>query len=122
MSSQRPPRLRPLAPGTIADNVAAPTGVDDEELVARLLDALAQLPPAERAAAVTAVGYGEGPVGAAIELNIEPADAEAVTRNAVQLLRAALADVDLNDSAAFGRLQRRHGDRTSGPATPATEH
>ena len=59
----RPPRLRPIAPGTIADNVRAGEGVSDEELVARLYEALAVLPPAERAAAVVGFGLAEGPEG-----------------------------------------------------------
>jgi hypothetical protein len=48
-------------------------------------------------AVVAAHGYDEGPVGAAIELDVETDDADALTRNALQLLRAALADVDTDD-------------------------
>src|SRR4051794_29686511 len=66
----KPPRLRPISPGTIADNVQAPEGISDEELVARLYAALRALPPAERAAAVVAIGYGEGAAGVAMELNL----------------------------------------------------
>jgi hypothetical protein len=115
MASDRPPRLRPIAPGTIADNVADTTGLSDPELVARLYEALATLPPAERSAAVVAIGLGEGPVGVAMELGIDPADADAVTRNALQLLRGALADVDLDEAAHFGRLERRRGHGGAGP-------
>src|SRR5437763_16600686 len=111
----RPPRLRPMAPGTIADNVRASEGVSDEELVARLYDALAQLPPAERAAAVVAFGLGEGPTGVAEELGIDVEDADALTRNALQLLRGALGDVDLDDPVYYGRLERRRGHRTARP-------
>jgi DNA-directed RNA polymerase specialized sigma24 family protein len=64
------------------------------ELLHRLELALAALPPAERTAVVAAHGYGEGPIGAAIELDLDSADADALTRNGLQLLRAALADVD----------------------------
>jgi DNA-directed RNA polymerase specialized sigma24 family protein len=64
------------------------------ELLHRLELALAALPPAERTAVVAAHGYGEGPIGAAVELDLDSADADALTRNALQLLRAALADVD----------------------------
>jgi hypothetical protein len=110
---ERPPRLRPIAPGTIADNVSAPEGIDDAELTARLYEALATLPPAERAAAMVAIGLGEGPAGVAVELDVDPADAEALTRNALQLLRGALADVDLNEPAFFGRLERRRNTKTS---------
>jgi hypothetical protein len=109
VTSDRPPRLRPISPGTIADNVASSDGVSDTELVARLYEALAALPPAERAAAVVAIGLGEGEVGVAMELGIDPADADAVTRNALQLLRGALADIDLDAPAHFGRLERRRG-------------
>jgi hypothetical protein len=111
--SERPPRLRPISPGTIADNVRAPEGVDETELIARLYDALATLPPAERAAAVVAIGFAEGPAGVAVELELEPADADALTRNALQLLRGALADIDLDESAFFGRLERRRHTKTS---------
>src|SRR4051794_14111975 len=111
----RAPRLRPISPGTIADNVSASEGVSDEELVARLYDALAELPPAERAAAVVAFGLGEGHHGVAEELGIDAADAEALPRNALQLLRAALGDVDLDDPVFFGRLEKRRGHRTAHP-------
>jgi hypothetical protein len=109
VATDRPPRLRPISPGTIADNVSAPEGVTDTELVARLYDALGSLPAEERAAAVVAIGLDEGAVGAAIELGIEPEDADAVTRNALQLLRAALADIDIDAPAYYGRLERRRG-------------
>src|SRR3954449_8840106 len=108
----RPPRLRPMAPGTIADNVQASEGVSDEELVARLYDALAELPPPERAAAVVAFGFSEGPNGVAEELAIPVEDADALTRNALQLLRGALGDIDLDDPVYYGRLHRRRGHRT----------
>jgi DNA-directed RNA polymerase specialized sigma24 family protein len=103
-----------MAPGTIADNVRASEGVSDEELVARLYDALADLPQAERAAAVIAFGLDEGPAGVAVELELDPEDADALARNALQLLRAALGDIDLDDPVFFGRLARRRGHRTSG--------
>ncbi|HVU62090.1 MAG TPA: hypothetical protein VHA79_07205 [Mycobacteriales bacterium] len=113
MSSDRPPRLRPISPGTIADNVSAPEGLDDGALTALLYDALAALPPAERAAAVVAIGLGEGATGVAVELDLDPADADALTRNALQLLRGALADVDLNEPVYFGRLERRRNTKSS---------
>ena len=108
----RAPRLRPIAPGTIADNVRATEGISDTELLARLYEALAALPPEERAAAVVAFGMGEGHEGVAVELGIDTDDADALTRNALQLLRGALDDVDLNDPAFFGTLPRRKGHRT----------
>jgi len=115
VASDRPrsPRLRPISPGTIADNVRASEGVSDQELVARLYEALAALPPAERAAAVVAFGLGEGHTGVAEELGIDEEDADALTRNALQLLRGALGDVDLDDPVFFGRLERRRGHRSS---------
>jgi DNA-directed RNA polymerase specialized sigma24 family protein len=64
------------------------------ELLHRLELALAALPPAERMAVVSAHGYGEGPVGAAVELDMDSEDADALTRNALQLLRAALSGLD----------------------------
>jgi len=111
--SDRPPRLRPIAPGTIADNVRASEGVSDEELVVRLYDALATLPPAERAAAVVAFGLGEGHTGVAEELGISAEDADALTRNALQLLRGQLDDIDLDAPAFYGVLERRKGHRTA---------
>jgi DNA-directed RNA polymerase specialized sigma24 family protein len=92
--------------------VRASEGASDEELVARLYEALAALPPAERAAAVVAFGLGEGHTGVAEELGIDAEDADALTRNALQLLRGALGDVDLDDPVYFGRLERRRGHRT----------
>ena len=90
----------------------ASEGIADEELVARLYEALATLPPAERSAAVVAIGLGEGPGGVADELGIAEADADALTRNALQLLRGALGDIDLDDPVFYGRLHRRKGHRT----------
>jgi DNA-directed RNA polymerase specialized sigma24 family protein len=104
---RRPPRLRPISPGTISDNVRASEGVSDAELVSRLYEALAALPADERAAAVVAFGLGEGPDGVAAELGLDADDADALTRNALQLLRGALADVDLDDPVYFGLLRRR---------------
>jgi DNA-directed RNA polymerase specialized sigma24 family protein len=113
--TDRPPRLRPMSPGTIADNVRASEGVSDEELVARLYEALSTLPDPERAAAVVAFGYGEGADGVAEELGLDAGDADALTRNALQLLRGALGDVDLDDPVFYGRLHRRRGHRTANP-------
>jgi len=105
-----------MAPGTIADNVRASEGISDEELVARLYDALAALPPAERSAAVVAFGFAEGPGGVAEELGLDPEDADALTRNALQLLRGALGDLDLDDPVFYGQLHRRRDHGTTGTA------
>ena len=102
-----------MAPGTIADNVRAVNGVSDEELVARLYDALATLPAAERSAAVVAFGLGEGHLGVAEELGISQDDADALTRNALQLLRGQLDDIDLDEPVFYGTLERRKGHRTA---------
>ena len=95
--TERPPRCRPLPPSVIAAVIDNAPTTSRAELLHRLELALAELPPAERMAVIAAHGYDEGPVGAAVELDIETVDADALTRNAVQLLRAALADVDADD-------------------------
>jgi DNA-directed RNA polymerase specialized sigma24 family protein len=66
----------------------------EAELVRRLEVALAALPDAERTAVVSAIAYAGGSVGAAMELGVEIADADAITRSGLQLLRAALDDLD----------------------------
>ena len=94
MNPQRPPRCRPLPPhvvNAVRDNAPA---VSEAALLDRLERALAALPPAERAAVVAAVGYDEGPVGAAIEVDVDTEQADELARSGLQLLRAALADLD----------------------------
>lgn len=76
------------------DAHAEATASHEAELVARLELALSTLPEAERTAVVAAIGYAGGSVGAAMELGLEVEDADALTRNALQLLRGALSDVD----------------------------
>ena len=93
MSTDRPPRCRPLPPHVVEAVAAQDPGTSPPEMLDRLERALAALPPAERAAVVAAHGYGEGPVGAAIELDVETEDGDALARNGLQLLRAALADL-----------------------------
>jgi DNA-directed RNA polymerase specialized sigma24 family protein len=119
VTSERTPRLRPIAANTIANNVSAAEGMSEAELLSRLEDALAALPPEERAAAVVAFGLGEGSTGVAVELDLETQDAEALARSALQLLRAALADVDAEDGvsgAPYGEMtpRRRHGNLRPG--------
>ena len=93
MTTERPPRCRPL-PSYVVEAVPAKVpGISPPELLDRLDRALSALPPAERAAVVAAHGYGEGPVGAAMELDVETEDGDALARNGLQLLRAALADL-----------------------------
>jgi DNA-directed RNA polymerase specialized sigma24 family protein len=86
----RPPRCRPLPPHVVATVRAPAPATSEAALLDRLERALAALPAAERAAVVAAHGYGEGPVGAAVELDLETEDADALARNGLQLLRAAL--------------------------------
>ena len=94
MTEERRPRCRPLPAHVVEAVAGAQPGLSHPELLDRLDLALASLPPAERAAVVAAHGYAEGPVGAAMELDAEVADADALARNGLQLLRAALADVE----------------------------
>jgi DNA-directed RNA polymerase specialized sigma24 family protein len=82
-------------------------GLSDPELHERVREALASLPPAERAAAVVAFGFDEGPEGVAVELDLSDVDADAITRSALQLLRGALRDVDLDDPQVYARVARR---------------
>lgn len=90
----RRPRLR-LLPPVVADVLARPVeGGDEAALLARLEQALAALPADDRTAVVSAFGYAGGAVGAAVELGVEVEDADAITRNGLQLLRAALDDLD----------------------------
>ena len=94
MTTDRPPRCRPL-PSHVVEAVAGQDeGLSAPELLDRLDRALASLPDAERAAVVAAHGYAEGPVGAAMELDTEVADADVLARRGLLLLRAALADVE----------------------------
>ncbi len=93
MADGRPSRVRSMPPHEVDAHPAAP-GSHEAELVLRLERALASLPLAERTAVVSAVGFAGGSVGAAMELGLEVEDADALTRNGLQLLRAALADLD----------------------------
>ncbi len=94
MTDPRPPRCRPL-PAHVVEAVAGVEGeLSHPELLDRLDRALAGLPDRERAAVVAAHGYAEGPVGAAMELDAEVGDADALARHGLQLLRDALADLD----------------------------
>ena len=94
MTAERPPRCRPL-PSHVVEAVAADEPeLSHPELLDRLDRALAALPAPERAAVVAAHGYAEGPVGAAMELDADVAEADALARSGLTLLRAALADVE----------------------------
>ena len=88
-----PSRVRTMPPHEV-DQHGALDGSHEAELVHRLEQALASLPEAERTAVVSAIGFAGGSVGAAMELGLEIDDADALTRNGLQLLRAALSDLD----------------------------
>ncbi len=94
MTDERKPRCRTLPPAYVAQVADTTPAVSRAELLDRLEEALAALPAAERTAVVAAHGYGEGAVGAAMELDLDGAAADALTRNALQLLRASLQDLD----------------------------
>jgi DNA-directed RNA polymerase specialized sigma24 family protein len=91
--TERPSRVRAMAPAEVEQH-AAQVESYEAELVLRLEQALAQLPEPERIAVVSAIAFAGGSVGAAMELGLEVDDADALTRNGLQLLRAALADLD----------------------------
>lgn len=93
MSDERRPRCRPMPPHVVAAVRAEPPD-GEAALLDRLERALAALPAAERAAVVASVAYGEGAVGAAMEVELEPESAEALSRSGLQLLRAALLGGD----------------------------
>jgi DNA-directed RNA polymerase specialized sigma24 family protein len=94
VTSERIPRCRPLPAHVVEAVAAAEPSLPHPELLDRLDAALASLPPAERAAVVAAHGYAEGPVGAAMELEVDTGDAEALARQGLLLLRAALAELE----------------------------
>jgi DNA-directed RNA polymerase specialized sigma24 family protein len=90
VTDARPPRCRPVPPD-VAARVAAPEpGSSEAALLHRLETALAGLPEDERRAVVAAHGYGEGAAGAAVETGHDLGDADALARNGLQLLRAAM--------------------------------
>lgn len=82
-------------------------GTPEAELLDRLDDALAALPSPERAAVVTALGYGEDVALIAEELRLPNDDAEVLIRSALQLLRGALAGAEPDDGQQFARLASR---------------
>lgn len=107
MPADRPYRLRPISGDALANTPHTEPGISDAELLERLETALAALPLPERAAAVVAFGLDEGTSGVAEELGMSCDDAEALSRSALQLLRGALADVDLDETEVYARLGRR---------------
>ena len=115
MTDARPPRLRPL-PREVVENIPPRDGgTSDAELHERVRVALAALPPAERAAAVVAFGFDEGHEGVAAELELSHSDADALSRSALQLLRGALVDIDLDDPQVYAAVARRRRAPKSAP-------
>jgi DNA-directed RNA polymerase specialized sigma24 family protein len=97
----------PLPPEVVAAVSDRTVGTTAEaELLERLESALRLLPAAERNAVLTAHADDEGVGAVARLLDLSDEDADALTRNAVQLLRAALSDVD-PEAPAYGAVSRR---------------
>lgn len=92
---------------------AVEAGTPDAELLDRLEGALAQLPSAERAAVMTTYGYGEGAQAVGADLGLDDQEAEALSRNALQLLRAALADAEPDHRERYPRLGERNSRRST---------
>ena len=65
--------------------------LEEAELQQALLNALAALPADQRVAVVAALGYAEGPAGAAMELGVDPHDAERLAQQGLDALRHALS-------------------------------
>ncbi|MCW2623066.1 MAG: hypothetical protein JWL64_2668 [Frankiales bacterium] len=90
----RPPKTRTLPPLAVDSFRDAAPAVSEAELVHRLEVALAALPARERAAVVAAIGYAEGPVGAAMETELDQGEAEELAARGLATLRAALEAYD----------------------------
>ena len=104
-------------PAVLLDEVAAThPGTPDSELFDLLDDALAQLPSAERAAVMTAYGYGEGSAAVADDLGLDAEEAEALSRNALQLLRGALAEAEPDERGRFPRHSAKKPRKNVRPA------
>ena len=92
----------------LEDVAATEAGTPDSVLLDRLESALAQLPSAERAAVMTTYGYDEGFEAVGADLGITDQDADALSRNALQLLRAALADAEPDERERYPRVTERN--------------
>lgn len=120
MTTRRPPRVRPISADALENVAPAGTGPSDAEIYDRLEEALFDLPEAERIAAVVAVGKGEGIEAVAARLGLDEADAAALTDSALQLLRGALADVELDEPELHAQLIRRRRRTTTEAASAQT--
>jgi len=101
----KPVPLPPEVVAAVGDRTVGTT--PSAEMLERLDAALRLLPAAERNAALLAYSGdgGAGEVAAALGIPVE--DAEALTRNAVQLLRGALADLDPEAAPDFAMIASR---------------
>jgi DNA-directed RNA polymerase specialized sigma24 family protein len=107
VTDPRPHRPVPLPPEIVAAVGDRTVGTTPEaELLERLESALRLLPAAERNAVLTAHADDEGVDGVARLLDLSDEDADALTRNALQLLRGALSDVE-PEAPAYGAVSRR---------------
>ena len=86
-------KCRPLPP-TVVDGRAAtePAGAEEAALLRRLDEALRDLPDDQRTAVIASYAYGEGVVGAAVELDVETGDAHALGERGLAALRTALRE------------------------------
>jgi len=108
----KPVPLPPEVVESISDRRADTTPT--AELLERLESALRLLPAAERNAVLAAHADEGGAANVAADFGISAEDAEALTRNAVQLLRGALADLDPEPTPDYATVER--------PTTAAKRH
>lgn len=101
----RPVPLPPDVVSAVGDLAAGRT--PEAELLERLDAALRLLPAAERNAVLTAHSDSAGVAAVAAAYDLSPEDADALTRNAVQLLRGALADLEPDAAEQYGTVSRR---------------
>ena len=94
MTVDRPARTRTMPPHVVDSFRDLTPAVSEAELLHRLEGALAALPAAERAAVVAAVGYDEGAVGAAMEVEVDTDLGHELAQRGLAMLRQALADLD----------------------------
>lgn len=88
------PRCRPLPPSVVEGRASGDEAgaAEDKEMVQRLHEALRDLPNAERTAVIASIGYDEGVVGAAVELDVETIEAHYLGARGLHLLREAMRD------------------------------
>ena len=86
-------KCRPLPPTVVDGRAPGPDEAFEEAaLLARLDEALRDLPADQRTAVIASYAYGEGVVGAAVELDVETGDAADLGARGLAALRAALTD------------------------------